>query len=134
MNKINIIQPVLKRACEHSADTCFYCKYNAPHPSPIPSHWLSEDQDGEKAKARKQRLLIDYDPPKPDLRQTTDSEILNDLPIQNLTIQEHRKEEISPKITDTLVLPPEVSAATPMMKQMKQENIVEEKDIEGLID
>ena len=114
MNKINIIQPVPKRACECSAHTCTYCKYEAPYPSPIPSDWSSEDWDGEKAKVREQRLLIDLDFPKPDLRQMTDSEILNELPIQNLTIQEDRKEEEkSPDITDTLVPPLEMSAATP---------------------
>ena len=90
MNKINIIQPVPKRACECSVDTCTYCKYKAPHPSPIPLHWLNKDWDGEKAKAREQRSPIDFDPPKPELRQTTDSEILNNLTIQNLTIQGDR--------------------------------------------
>ena len=35
MNKINAIQPVPKRACECSSDTHSYCKYEAPHPSPI---------------------------------------------------------------------------------------------------
>ena len=94
----------------------------------------SKDWDGEKAKAREQRCLIDFNPPKPDLRQMTDSEILNDLPIQNLTIQEDKKKDGSPEITDTLELPPETSAATPVMDEMKQENIVEEKDIERLKD
>ena len=75
MNKINVIQPVPKRACECSADTCTYCKYEAPHPSPIPSDWSSEDWDGEKAKAREQRSLIDPDFPKSDLRQTTDNRL-----------------------------------------------------------
>ena len=59
MNKINIIQPVPKRACDCFADTCTYCKYEAPHPSPIPSDWSSEDWDGEKAKERELRSLID---------------------------------------------------------------------------
>ena len=59
MNKINIIQPVSKKACDHSVDTCTYCRYEAPHPSSIPSDWLSEDWDGEKAKKREERLLID---------------------------------------------------------------------------
>ena len=86
MNKINIIQPVPKRACKHSAVTCSYCKYEAPHPSPIPSDWSSKDWDGEKAKAREQKSLIDFNPPKPDSRLTTDLETVNDLPIQNLTI------------------------------------------------
>ena len=71
MNKINIIQPVPKRACECSADTCTYCKYEAPHPSPVPSDWSSKDWDGENTKAREQRSLIDFNPPKPELRQMT---------------------------------------------------------------
>ena len=127
MKKINIIQPVPKRACECSVDTCTYCKCKVPHPSPIPSDWSSEDWGSEKAKAREQRSLIDLDFPKPDPRQkATDSEILDELPIQNLTIQE------LPEITDTLVLPLEASAATPMAEEMKQENIMEEKDAEEL--
>ena len=130
MNKINIIQPVPKRACEHSVDTCTYCKYKAPHPSPIPSDWSSEDWDGEKAKAREQRLLTDLDLPKLDPRQMTDSEILNELLIQNLTILEDRKEEKLPEITDTLL----VTAVTPKMEEMDLENIMEEKDAEGLTD
>ena len=135
MNKINIIQPVPKRACEHSADTCTYCKYEPLHPSPIPSDWSSEDWDGEKAKVREQRSLVDLDLPKTDLRQTTDTEILNEQLIQNLNIQVDGKEgEKLPDITDTLVLPPEVAAVTLMMEEMEQENIIEEKDAEGLTD
>ena len=64
----------------------------------------------------------------------TDSGILNDLPIQNLSIQEDKKEKKSPEITDTLVPPQEASATTPMMEGTKQENILEEKDVEGLTD
>ena len=52
MNKINIIQPVPKRASDCSVDTCTYCKYEAPHPPPIPSDWSSEDWDCKKAKKR----------------------------------------------------------------------------------
>ena len=63
MNKIDIIQPVSKRVCEHFGDKCSYCNYEAPHPSSVPSDWSSEDWDGEKAKAREQRSLIDFDPP-----------------------------------------------------------------------
>ena len=90
MNKINILKPIPKRACECSADTCTYCKYKAPHPSPIPSDWLSEDWNGKKAKKREQKSLIDLDFPKTDPKQATDPDILNELPIQNLSIQEDR--------------------------------------------
>ena len=135
MNKINIIQPVPKRACDHSADTCTYCKYEAPHHSLIPSDWLSEDWDDEKAKARKQRSLIDLNFPKLDQRQVMDSDILKELPIQNLNIQKDGKEEEKlPEITDTLVPPAEVAAATLMMEEMEWEGIIEEKDTERLTD
>ena len=135
MNKIDIIQPVPKRACDCSVDTCIYCKYEAPYPSPIPSDWWSEDWDGEKAKAREQRSLNDLNFPKPYQRQMTDSEILKELPIQILNIQEDRKEEEkSPEITDTLVPPSEAATATPMMEEIEQESIIEEKDAEVLTD
>ena len=42
-NKIDIVQPVPKRAYKHFGVTCSYCKYEAPCPSPIPSDWSSED-------------------------------------------------------------------------------------------
>ena len=84
----------------------------------IPLDWSSVDWDGEKAKVREQRPLIDLDFPKPDPRHMTDSEILNELLIQNLNIQEDGKEEEkSPEITDTLVPPPEAAAVTPMTEE-----------------
>ena len=139
MNKINIIQPVPKKACDHSADTCTYCRDEAPHPSPIPSDWLHEDWDGEKAKKREQRLLIGLNFPKLDQKQMMDLDILKELPIKNLNIKEDRKEEEKlPEITDLLVLPQ--TAATPKMEkmekteEMEQESIIEERDAEGLTD
>ena len=69
MNKIDIVQPTPKRACESSDSSCTYCKYEAPHPSPEPSDWSSEDWIGEKAKAREQKSLIDFMPPKQDSNQ-----------------------------------------------------------------
>ena len=79
-------------------------------------------------------MLIDFNPPKTEVRWMTESEILNNLPIQNLTIQEDNKVEATPEITDTLVPPSKTSAVTPMMEETNQENIVEEKDAEGLTD
>ena len=58
-NKLDIIQPTPKRLCNRSPKDCTYCAHNAPHPSPAPSDWSSEDWDGDKAKAREQRSLID---------------------------------------------------------------------------
>ena len=67
-------------------------------------------------------------------------DILKELLIQNLNIQEDRKEEEkSPEITDSLVLPLE-TAATPKREKMEKteemewESIIEEKDAEGLTD
>ena len=138
MNKINIIQPIPKRTCDHLADTCTYCRYEAPHPSPIPSDWSSEGWDGDKAKGRGQRLLIDLNFPKLDQKQMTDLEILKELPIQNLDIQEDRQEEEKfAEITNSLVMPPEAVAEMQMTEKMEEiewENIIEEKDIEELTD
>ena len=91
MNKINILQPVPKRVCDHSVDTCTYCKYEAPHPSPIPSDCLSKDWDSKKAKKRKQRSLIDLNILKLDQKQVTDPDMLKELLIQNLNIHKNRK-------------------------------------------
>ena len=133
MNKINIMQPDPRRACDHSADTCTYYRYEAPHPSSIPSDWSSEDWDGEEAKAREDRMLTDLNFPKVDQRQMTDSDILKELLIQNLNIQEERKEEETlPGITDTLITLAEAAAVTPKMEEMGWESIIEEKDTEEL--
>ena len=61
MNKIDIIKPTPKRACECLCPTCSYCRQDAPHPSPIHSDWSSKDWDGDKAKAKEQKSLIDFD-------------------------------------------------------------------------
>ena len=37
-----------------------YCQFDAPHPSATPSDWSSEEWDGEKAKAREQCPLLDF--------------------------------------------------------------------------
>ena len=60
LNKIDIIQPAPKRLCPRTLEGCLYCKFNAPHPSITLSDWSSEDWDGEKAKAKEQRSLIDF--------------------------------------------------------------------------
>ena len=57
-NKLDIIQPTPRRLCNRSPKDCTYCVYNAPHPSPAPSDWSSEDWNGNKGKAGEQRSLI----------------------------------------------------------------------------
>ena len=59
-NKLDMIQPTPKRLSNRSPKDCTYCAYNALHPSPAPSVWSSEDWDGDKAKVREQRSLIDF--------------------------------------------------------------------------
>ena len=116
------------------------CTASMKHHILYPQTWLSEDWDGEKAKKREQRSLIDLNFPKLDQKQMMDSDILKELLIQNLNIQEDRKEEEkSPEIMDLLVLPPEavVTPKTEKMKKMEEmewESIIEEKDAEGLTD
>ena len=66
MNKIDILQPTLRKACKCFGTTCSYCKHEAPHPSPIQSEGLRENGDDEKIKAREQKSLIDFDPLKLD--------------------------------------------------------------------
>ena len=105
MNKLDIVQPSLKRACKCSDGSCTYCKYEAPYPSPEPSDWSSEDWDGEKAKAREQKSLIDFTSPKQDTnQQMTDTTVVkketvmaDDKPFQNwpynqtIQIKNHQK-------------------------------------------
>ena len=51
-NKIDIIKPTLRRACEGFSLSSSYHKQGTPHPSAINSVWFSEDWDGNKAKAK----------------------------------------------------------------------------------
>ena len=54
-----MIDPTPKRLCTRSLKGCTYCKFNTPHPSPVPSDWSSKDWDGDKARNREQESLID---------------------------------------------------------------------------
>ena len=64
----------------------------------------------------------------------TDPEIQNELPTQNLSIQEDREEqEKLPEMTDTLVPPPEAAVATPIPEEMEWEDTMEE-EVAGLME
>ena len=99
MNKIDVIQQVPKRACKCFSPTCSYCKHEEPHPSPVYSNWSSKDWDGNKAKAKEQKSLIDFEPPKPDsdkklTDQLTDMRkviLVDGMTFQNLTIGQDKK-------------------------------------------
>ena len=103
MNKISLIKPTPERTCECFGPTCSFCKQNAPHPSPIHSDWSSEDWDGDIAKAKEQKSLIDLDLPKlrTDLDQTTD---IDSVPFHNLSLgHDGQKTEESVEVTQSLV-------------------------------
>ena len=66
LNKINIVAPTLRKACNGFGPSCLYCKKGTQHPSPQNSDWSSEDWDGYKAKTKEQnKSLIDLSDPKP---------------------------------------------------------------------
>ena len=68
MNKIDVVQPVSRRPCECFGPTCSYCKHEAPHPSPVHSDWSSGDWDSNKAKAKEQKFLMEFEPPEPNTK------------------------------------------------------------------
>ena len=73
LNKIHVLAPFLRKACNGFGPSCSYCKQDALHPLPQNSAWLSKDWDGMKAKAKEQsKSLIDFKDPKPktDVEQT----------------------------------------------------------------
>ena len=74
MNKIDIVQPIPKRACECFSPTCSDCKHEAPHPSLVHSDWSSEDWNGDKAKAKEQKSLFDFKCPKQDQEKKADQQ------------------------------------------------------------
>ena len=112
MNKLDIIQPTPKRLCTRSLKDCTYCKYNAPHSSPAPSDWSSEDWDGDKAKAREQRSLIDFNLLGNQVQDTMQDtshdkegkDLINGL--ENLMLEQ---DKTTPSTTGTLIPPPDMS-------------------------
>ena len=94
MNKINIIKLIPERACECFCGTHAHTVSTKPY-IPLLYPQIGQVRFGmvEKAKKREQRSLIDLDFPKTELEQETDPDILNELPIQNLSIQEDREEQ-----------------------------------------
>ena len=59
-SKINIVKPTPNRLCTRTSKGCMYCKFNAPYPSVTLSDWCSEDWDGDKAKPREERPLLNF--------------------------------------------------------------------------
>ena len=121
MNKINIIQPTPKRACECNDGSCTYCKYKAPHPSPVPLDWSSEDWDGEKTEAREQKLLVDFVPPRQDIDPPVMEVTADDIPFLKLTNRLDGPDENPAEVMDTLIPPLEVAADIPTIKTPEAE-------------
>ena len=61
LNKLDIVAPTPRKACNSLSLSSSYCEQGALHPLPQNSDWSSEDWNGTKAKARKQsKSLIDF--------------------------------------------------------------------------
>ena len=83
--------------------TCSYCIQDALHPSPVHLDWSSEDWDGDKAKAKEQKSLIDFDVPKQkmDTEQTMD---IDEMPFHKLNLVQDKQEEKEPlEVTQSIV-------------------------------
>ena len=84
-----------------------------PHPSPVPLDWSSEVWDGEKAKAREEKSLVDFMPPK----QHTDPQMMevmaDNIAFSKLTIQLDDPDKNPAEVTNRLIPPPQAAAGTP---------------------
>ena len=103
MNKIDMIEPSPKRLCTKSLEGCTCCKYDAPHPSPIPSDWSSKDWDGDKARNREQKSLIDTllgMETQDETQEKQEKYLISNL--ENLTLQQ---DKTTPNMTDMLIPP-----------------------------
>ena len=119
MSKIDIVQPILGRACTCFGPTYFYCKDQAPLPFPVHSDWSSKDWDDDKAKAKEQKSLIDFKLPEPNNEKGTDQQTdvgkvkeVDDLPFQNLTIGQDKLKEEPLEVIDSLVAPSATASVT----------------------
>ena len=62
-------------ACEHFGPTCLYCRQDAPYIL-LPYIQIGQARigDGDKAKTKVQKSLIDFEPPKQDNDKETDQQ------------------------------------------------------------
>ena len=122
-----MIHPTPKRLSNWSSKDCTYCAYNAQHPSPAASDWSSEDWDGDKAKGREQRSLINFklvDAQVTDTTQETmidkhEKDLVNGM--DNLTLD---ADNIAPTGTLALKLD-EADTSTPRLDMTENEHEVE---------
>ena len=90
MNKIDIFKPTPRKVCECFGLPCSYCRQDAAHPSAIYSDWSSKDWDGDKAKAKEQKSLIDFEASKQEMNmeQITD---IDKVPIHKLNLGQDKQ-------------------------------------------
>ena len=125
LNKIDIVAPTLRKACDGFSPSCKYCKQGALHPSPQNSYWSSKDWDGVKAKAREQsKSLIDINDPKPkmDTEQTMD---IDEVPFSKLQIGQGNQKEEPLEVMESLVPPPPMTESSDDTAENKNEEIME---------
>ena len=88
-----------------------YCRFNAPHPSITQTDWSSEDWDGEKAKAKEQRPLLDFMLLEQQLQKTLQDAVLDkqemDLVKEMQDLMLEQNQDMQNK-TDILAPPPDV--------------------------
>ena len=78
----------------------------------------SEDWDGEKAKVREQKSLVDFMPPKQDTDPQMTEVMADDIPFQKLTIQLDDLDENTMEVTDTLKASVEIPVAEASVTDM----------------
>ena len=76
---------------------------------------------GEKAKAREQKSLVDFVPPKQDIDSPVTEVITDDIPFSKLTIRSDSPDKNPTEVTDTLISPLEVAADIPAIKTPEAE-------------
>ena len=126
--KIDVIEPIPKRVCTRMHRDCTYCKYDVPHPLTTLSDWSSEDWDGEKAKAREQHPLHDFNLLEKQLQQT-----LQD-PIQDIsqdTLDDHMVEKSLSKDLQALTLKEDVDKQSLADAQVMKPEVPEDDNKVG---
>ena len=112
LNKINMVAPTLRKACNGFSPSCLHCKQGTLHPLPQDLDWSSEDWDRVKARIRQQtKSLIDFSDPKPktDAEQTMD---IDEVPFSKLQIGQDAQKKEPLEVTESLVPPPSMTEAS----------------------
>ena len=114
--------------CESFSPSCFYCKQDIPHPSPINSDWSSKNWDGNKAKAKEQnKSLIDFEDPnqKMDMEKVMD---IDEIPFSKLQIGQDGHKEEPLEVTESLVSLPSTLATSEDTTENTDEGLTEAEE------